>query len=111
MNYEREILRVLTEAGGVGLSVKKISRHVYNACNSFFDPVNNEDVHAYVSQYLINHAKKANSLIEKTDIRGVYRLNMDMPESQQLWLQFFENDDESISPSNITDHSLPLFDF
>ncbi|MBQ6652334.1 MAG: hypothetical protein IJM81_02920 [Prevotella sp.] len=111
MNYESEILRVLTEAGGEGLSIKKISRHVFNACNSFFAPADYEEVHAYVARYLVAHAQNANSIIEKTDIRGIYRLNMDMPESQQLRLQFFEGDEDNTPQFSEIDQSLPLFDF
>lgn len=39
MNYDSEILFVLTEAGEKGLSVKKIARHVFNNCNGLFDVV------------------------------------------------------------------------
>ena len=37
MQYDKEILRVLAEAGNEGLSVQKVSRHVFNACNSLFN--------------------------------------------------------------------------
>ena len=38
IKYEQEVFRVLTEAGEEGLAVQKIALHVYNACNSLFNP-------------------------------------------------------------------------
>ena len=110
MEYEREILRILIDAGSEGLSVHKISRHVFNACNSFFNPISLDTIHAYVSNYLLTQSKKPASLIEKTQQRGVYRLNMQLPESQQLRLQFLDEAEEEVRPTN-EDMSLPLFDF
>ena len=110
MEYEREILRILIEAGSEGLSVQKLSRHVFNACNSFFNPVSFETIHTYVANYLSAQSKKPTSLIEKTERRGVYRLNMQLPETQQLRLQFSEQPVEEIRP-DIEDLSLSLFDF
>ena len=75
MNYDREILRVLVEAGSEGLSVQKISRHVHYACNSFFNVIDFDELHRYVAQFLLRNSKNPESLIEKTD-RGVYHLNM-----------------------------------
>ena len=46
MNYDREILAVLTQAGEKGLKLEHIVRHVYNACNSMFTPLNYKDVYA-----------------------------------------------------------------
>ena len=39
MNYDHEILAVLTRAGEKGLKLQYIARHVYNACNSMFTPL------------------------------------------------------------------------
>ena len=40
LNYDKEIWRVLTEAGMNGLSVQKIARHVFNASNNHpFNPI------------------------------------------------------------------------
>lgn len=36
MRFEKDILLILIEAGDNGLSVNKISRHVFNTHNSFF---------------------------------------------------------------------------
>ena len=71
MNYDKEIWRVLTEAGMNGLSVQKIARHVFNASNNFFETVTFEEVHAYVQQYLLKNSKNPDSIIESTGVRGM----------------------------------------
>jgi len=48
MNYDHEIHAVLTQAGEKGLKLEHIVRHVYNACNSMFTPLNYKDVYASV---------------------------------------------------------------
>ena len=108
MNYDREILRILTEVGDRGLSVAKISRHVHHACNSLFTPIDFEDVHKYVAQYLLRNSKNPDSIIEKTD-RGVYHLNLRSQETQQLMLQFAVHQDETESKNEPEDLSLSLF--
>ena len=108
MEYDRVILKVLTEAEEEGLSVAKISRHVYNASNTFFETVDFEEVHRYVSSFLLKNSKTAESLIQKTD-RGIYRLNPHSAETRQLMLQF--HDEEKVPESKpTTDLSLSLFD-
>ena len=87
MNYDSEILFVLTEAGEKGLSVKKIARHVFNNCNGLFDVVPFEDVYHYVACYLKRNSKSNDSIIERTSIRGVYRLNQSNT-SRQLFFDF-----------------------
>ena len=37
MEFDKEILRILMEAGTEGLSLQKVARHVFNAFNSFFN--------------------------------------------------------------------------
>ena len=95
MNYDHEILAVLTQAGEKGLKLEHIVRHVYNACNSMFTPLNYKDVYAYVSLYLVN---------------GVYRLNLATTEAQQLMLQFGSHPvQEEVSEKRSVDSSLSLF--
>ena len=65
---------MLAEAGAEGLSVRKISRHVYNACNTLFHPITQEEVHKYVQSYLLKNSKADDPFIEKKR-KGVYRLN------------------------------------
>ena len=108
MNYDEQILKVLLEAGSEGISLQKISRHVYNACNSFFYPISYSDVYAYVSQYLNRHSKDQNSAVEKGPERGVYRLNINSLENQQLMLQFEEISEESTEKQAYEDNSLQL---
>lgn len=109
--YNSEILRILVEAGDEGLSVKKIARHVHNACNTLFSTVSFDEVYTYVAQYLIRNSKNADSMITRTDVRGNYRINPRNEDSQQLMLQFQDECDEkeNIQESSV-DQSLPLFE-
>ena len=45
--YDREIFKVLSEAGEQGLKTEKIAHHVFNACNSIFNP--NKDEQSFIS--------------------------------------------------------------
>ena len=109
MNYDSEILFVLTEAGEKGLSVKKIARHVFNNCNGLFDVVPFEDVYHYVACYLKRNSKSNDSIIERTSIRGVYRLNQSNT-SRQLFFDFKSKQIEITNErKTIEDKSLSLF--
>ena len=92
MNFDAEILKVLTMAGNSGLKTEKVARHVFNACNSMFVPLNYKDVHAYVTQYLIKNSKDPQSIIEKSEKHGVYRLNFNSKQTQQLLLNFLPHE-------------------
>lgn len=112
MNYDREIIRILTEAGEEGLALRNISRHVHNACNSFFAPVDFDTVHDYVGKFLLRQARDPQSLIERLPGRGCYRLNAKSLEGQQLMLRFSDGsatDSEKETTQDI-DLSLSLFD-
>ncbi len=109
MNYDSEILFVLNEAGPKGLSIRKIAIHVFNKCNGFFDAVSLEDVHRYVASYLAKNCKMPGSVIERTDIRGVYRLNLNNT-SGQLQFDFKdETPEENTYAKAEEDRSLSLF--
>ena len=109
-NYDREILKVLTEVGQRGLSISKIALHVHNACNTLFSNVSYEEVHRYVAQYLLRNSKNPDSIIERTE-RGIYHLNIRSQETRQLMLQFVEEADEvEKHPLQYVDESLSLFD-
>lgn len=117
MNFDQEILRTLTMAGTAGLKTEKIARHVYNACNTMFTPLDYKEVHAYVTQYLIKTSKDPTSIIEKSEKHGVYRLNFNAKQTQQLLLNFLPHDsnqeDASASKGgdgSDKDSSLSLFD-
>jgi len=107
--YDNEIYKILIEAGDNGLKIEKIARHVYNACNSIFFPVEFDDVHKYVTQFLLSKSKQADSLIEKSDTRGIYRLNFKSVESQQLMLRFGAHVEKEIEKPKDEDQSLSLF--
>lgn len=94
MNFDDEILKVLTLAGDDGLKTEKIARHVFNACNSMFNPLNYKDVHGYVTQYLIKNSKDPLSVVEKGGGHGVYRLNFRAKLAQQLVLKFGAHNEE-----------------
>ena len=111
MNYDSEILYVLKEAGAKGLSIRKIARHVYNSRNGFFDVVSFDEVHRYVAGFLVRNSKSANSFIERTNVRGVYRLNLSNT-TRQLQFDFkdgdVQNENEDVDKS-CEDKSLSLF--
>ena len=85
MQYDKEILQVLIEAGCEGISVQKISRQ----------------------QFLRRNCKTDTSLVEKTK-KGIYRLNVNNGMTQQLFLQFRE-DREIVEETPEKDYSLDLF--
>lgn len=116
MNYEKEIIRVLIEAGRSGLSVRKISMHVFNAHNGFFDTLCFEEVSKTVYAYLLRNSRNSTSIIEKTDKRGVYRLNRSSKRTRELLLSFGEDDgkcrpDFLDDTTSCQDDSLSLFTF
>ena len=105
-------MKVLTEAGDKGLSMKAISMHVFNMNNTFFVSPDFEEIRTYVKQYLLRNAKSRQSLIERTGQRGCYRLNTrGVDYVRQFALQFrekTEGDEEEVKPQQ--DLSLSLFD-
>ncbi|MBO5579869.1 MAG: hypothetical protein J5952_05560 [Prevotella sp.] len=112
MTYDRQILKVLTEAGEGGVSVQAIAKHVYNMNCTFFSQPDYEDIRSYVQQYLLRNSKSSQSLIESTGRRGYYRLNSEgSADARQLLLQFREElveEKEEEKPKQ--DLSLNLFD-
>ncbi len=111
MNYDQQILQILTRAGERGLSVSAISKHLFNQNRTFFVTPNLEEIHGYVQQYLLKNSKSDKSLIESTGQRGCYRLNTrGSQDAQQLMLQFREEQQpkEEIKPEK--DLSLNLFE-
>lgn len=57
MKYDRLIIEILMEAGSDGLTVRKVSRHVFNAVNGLFDEADIEAVHKLVRAFLQRHSK------------------------------------------------------
>ncbi|MBO1362694.1 hypothetical protein JHU38_02690 [Prevotella sp. A2931] len=110
MTYDREIIKVLVEAGEKGLSVKKIAQHVFNASNSLFCVVMYDDIYTYVSQYLLLNSKSKMSLIAHGERRGTYKINTKINEGQQLMIQFgIDEMEESLDITPSDDGELSLF--
>lgn len=106
MNYEREILFVLNEAGTKGLSVKKIARHVFNSRNSLFDNVSFDEVHHYVASYLNRSYRQNEPTVERTDVRGVYRICLSTYNHRQLQFDFKDPDEKEEKENTTTEDKL-----
>ncbi|MCD8296219.1 MAG: hypothetical protein LUC88_01445 [Prevotella sp.] len=99
MGYEKEIINVLSEAGRKGLSIKKIARHIYNNKNSLFDELSFEDVHKSVAGFLQRNCKKRNSIVERTQKNGTYRIRVSVRPAQ---LKLYFDDDDTLD-EDVTD--------
>lgn len=110
MNYERQILQTLMEAGSRGLSVRKIARHVFNMSNGFFSEVDFEQVHLLVQQYLTRKSARPDGIVSRVS-HGIYRLNTQTRQGRQLILQFKEEKDTDAQRQKppVEDQSLNLF--
>ncbi len=108
-DLEKEIFRVLTLAGKKGLKTDRIARHVFNACNSMFSPLDFKEVHVFVSQFLIRKSKNRDSWVEKCEGHGVYRLNGGSEETRQLKLRFESAMQKEGQTVQENDTSLSLF--
>lgn len=110
MDYGREILSVLEEAGEKGLSVKKIARHVFNMNNSFFSNVSFDEIHRDVASFLSRNSRQKEPIVERTETRGVYRIRMPQGNARQLMLDFSDDGAEKGGGSTAhEDKSLSLF--
>ncbi|WP_092110095.1 hypothetical protein [Prevotella sp. KH2C16] len=107
MNYDKEIIRILQEVDDEGISIMKIARHVFNACNSLFEPEDFKTVHKDVAKFLARYSKNPDSLIERAKIRGRYRLNMKSGKAQQLMLDFAMDDQREEEESGVDNGSAP----
>ena len=86
---DKDILKVLTEAGDRGLSLQKIVLYAYNSQNSLFQKYEKEEVKGYVIRFLRQNTRYPGSLIQKIS-RGVCRLNPNSDQGCQLLLNFEE---------------------
>ena len=100
--------------GERGISVQLIAKHVYNQNLTLFSTPDLKEIHAYVQQYLLRNSKTAQSLVERTERRGFYRLNTsNSSDARQVMLEFREEENnveeaqEEIKPQQ--DLSLSLF--
>lgn len=67
---------------------------MYNTHNSLFDHIDIEEVKRHVTAYLIRKSKTKSSPIERTETRGVYRLNPQYSLDKELTLNFLDEDEE-----------------
>ena len=109
MRFEKDILLILIEAGDNGLSVNKISRHVFNTHNSFFLPLDYEKVHNEVLQCLQKMSRRSEPMIGKVK-KGVYYINPANQQVKQLKLKFIDEEEENPIIEQPKDQSLSLFD-
>lgn len=108
MNYEQDILRILFEAGKDGLPLRKIVRHVYNQHNGLFDALTYEVVYRDVFACVKKNSKSKYSLLENTERRGFYRMNMNSAGSRQLLLAFSDDGDDNQAESKSMDDDMSL---
>lgn len=113
MSYAAEIIQILLKAPVDGLPVSKISKHVFNAHNTFFESIAYEEVHADVLAFLQRQSKRPESPIERMEKRGYYRINPDPIISRQLCIDFdvpeTVNTQDEIDTIQAPDLSLSLF--
>ena len=109
MRYEKDILLLLREAGEKGLSVGEISLDIFNTHNSFYLPLDVEEVHQEVQQCLIKMSKRADSMLGKVK-KGVYCINTENQQVKQLRLKFLDEQNETKEVSPQADLSLNLFE-
>lgn len=108
MTYEKDIFKVLQEAGDGGLSVRKIARHVFNANNSFFQSTDKDEISQAVQRYLAYHSRSSNDTIEKVGY-GRYRLNLKSRKTKLKLQEYFTEKDEEKKPGPAKELSLDLF--
>lgn len=93
MKYEKDIIELLQEIGDAGLPLQSIVKHVYNAHNSFFEPVKEQNVYQSVRSYLIRNSSSPYSLFIKGEDKK-YRINPNSSFATSQLLKF-NNDDSS----------------
>ena len=109
MNYEKIIIELLRSANKDGMSVKDISRYIYNSQNSFFAPLSYTSVYNNVASWLLRISRKKDAVIKKSSSRGMYCIDYSSSVWKQMQLQFDPTDNDSVSPSSDIDTSLSLF--
>lgn len=107
MDYEKDIIVVLREAGEKGLPVRRVVRHVFNAHNSFFETTSKETVAGVVQRYLSYHSQYEDDTIEKVRF-GIYRLNMKSARTRSL-LRAIEGEENADSGKPPVSQELSLF--
>ncbi len=111
-DYTTQIVRVLFEAGEKGIRIRMLARHVFNAVNSFFEPVEFEEVYRSVAVFVPAHAKGRQPLFLKCS-HGVYRLNMKSEKVLRMLMEANLHFDPSLDKENggSSTHPAQLFLF
>lgn len=108
MKYEQDIINLLVEVGEAGLPLMSIVKHVFNAHNSFFEPVKEQNVYQSIRSYMIKNSASVYSLFVKGD-DGKYRLNPKSSQASMLMLQFMDEEEPTPdNPQQTEEPSLPF---
>lgn len=111
--YDKHILKVLMEVGQAGISVKKLSMHVFNMSSTLFESPNIDDVRYNVRLFIMRNSKPPKPLVEKTGKWGCYRLNKKCEAAMRQLLLDFADEATKEKPQATTSHedkSLNLFE-
>jgi len=109
MKYEQDILNLLVEVGDVGLPLMSIVKHVFNAHNTFFEPVKEQNVYQSVRSYMIRNSSSKYSLFIKGEDKK-YRLNPNSSKISALKLHFIEDEEDNVEKKEIEEPLLPFDD-
>ena len=113
--YEQQILRILLDVGARGISTKKLAKHVYNHYSTLFYQPDFRDVYRYTQRYVQSHSRSPQSVLERAEKWGHYRLNTkNSAAARQLMLSFAADNKDADSEEGqelpAPDLSLSLFD-
>ena len=85
-----------------------IVKHVFNAHNSIFEPIKEQNMYQSVRSYLIKNSSSVYSLFVKGD-DGKYRLNAKSSRASMLMLQFMDEEEPTPdNPQQTEEPSLPF---
>lgn len=73
--YKQQVLEILMDVGGRGMSAALLSKHVYNLNCTFFYQPDVDEIRRWVWSFLQRNAHSRHPLIERTGRHGYYRLN------------------------------------
>lgn len=82
-----------------GLSIRAISKHVYNRHNTFFEQADMDDIKVRVTRFLSTRSRTRHPIIVNTGRRGVYKLNPKLNLPAEMRLEF----DDDYTPSTASD--------
>ncbi len=109
MKYEQDIIDLLVKVGDAGLPLMSIVKHVFNAHNSFFEPIKEQNVYQSVRSYLIKNSSSAYSLFVK-GVDGKYRLNKKSSSATALMLQFSDDEENVVADKEVKEEPMLPFD-